>query len=209
MLGRDVARLQTKQSGMNHGFPVRNRIRSAILGPKKESRSPLPALRKHPSWARLLSSAEVDGPWRRESHYGTHVVTGYMTVRVRQHPRSEGHPRSHRHRAGELDSPARAVRPILGTPQPRERYVCHDHPMALESTQSFGSAVPTDRGRSVAGRFLAAADQVGPGLRRDAAIRYVLPTPSPESLNRLSYFDRFKRLLIFGFSVRFRGGSPK
>jgi hypothetical protein len=49
--------------------------------------------------------------------------------------------------------------------------------------------------------------QVAYGLPRVAAICHVLQTCSSESLNIFSYFDRLKRLLICGFSVRFRGGS--
>jgi hypothetical protein len=49
--------------------------------------------------------------------------------------------------------------------------------------------------------------QVAYGVPRVAAMCHVLQTCSAELLNTFSYFDRLKRLLICGFSVRFRGGS--
>src|SRR4051794_5084887 len=55
---------------------------------------------------------------------------------------------------------------------------------------------------------LANLESVAPGLQRPASGRHVLQSWRTELLNTLGYFAALLRLLICGFSVRFRGGSP-
>ncbi len=58
-----------------------------------------------------------------------------------------------------------------------------------------------------AGLKAGAVVQVASGLHRVAAIRHVLHSRRSKSLNELSYFARFERLLICGLMVRFHRGS--
>jgi len=163
----------------------------------------LAALRVHPGHHRVAR----DGPHRRSGRSRGTAARGAVV---------DGVPDA---RTGRSDPGASLSQ---GAEEPTRSRHAQANPVTFADHRSHGIAPGRDHpGRvhwlpavNAAGvqlpccRLASVADQVAHGLRRDATDCRILPSALRESFNDLSYFDRLMRLLICGFSVRFRGGSP-